>query len=268
MFKGIDISEHNGKVNLVQAKAAGYTGVIIKTSEGVTYEDSCFNYNYAEALRSGMKIGFYHYLKETSAPEDQAVKFHSLIKDKKIDIVPFLDVEDNFKNNKAIDLVKRFISKWNSISNLPIGIYTGNYYANENLSYAELKKYKLWVANYNGRPFKTNTWGDTYAGFQYSEKGSVPGISGNVDLNEFNDDILISNGKKPYIVSNYLPNGYQGDNSFEGVDDTYIHKYTGPYNIYYRSNEKGIWFETQRIEESEVENLKKSLGSWFYAVQY
>lgn len=265
---GLDISEHNGKVNLVQAKAVGYTSVIIKASEGKTYNDSRLEFNYTEALRAGMYIGFYHYLKETSSPEDQAVKFHSMIKDKKNDIIPFLDVEDNFKNYKAIDLVKRFIAKWESISDLPIGIYSGNSYCNEFLSCKDLSKYKLWVANYSTRPFKTNTWGENYSGFQYTECGKVPGIVGNVDLNEFNEDILIRNGKKPYIVSNYLPDGYRGDNSFKGVDDEYIHKFTGPYNIYYRGNSEGVWFETQRVEEEELEELKKSLGSWFYDVRY
>lgn len=263
-MKIIDISEHNGKVNLLQARNSGYDGVIIKASEGTTYRDSKFDLNYAEALRAGMKIGFYCYLKETSAPETQAETFHEMIKDKQNDLIAFLDVEDKFKNYSAVDLVNRFMKRWKQLSNIPIGIYTGNSYANEFLSDASLNIYKVWIANYSNKPFKTNTWGDSYVGWQYTEKGSIPGITGNVDISEFNNDVIIRSGK-PYIVSNYMKSTYD---EFDGVDDANVHKYTGPYNIYWRSNEKGLWFETQRMTEEEAKQLKNILGSWCYAIQY
>ncbi len=55
-------------------------------------------------------------------------------------------------------------------------------------------KYPLWLADYSERdefPPDITVW-ESWTGFQYSNTGTVPGISGNVDLNKFRDGILIS----------------------------------------------------------------------------
>ncbi len=73
---------------------------------------------------------------------------------------------------------------------------------------------------------------------------------------------------KGYIVTGYLPNGYRGNNEFEGIDLEYVLSYFEGVRCYIRSNNKGIWIETEYLDVSKCNELKKVLGSWFYEIRY
>lgn len=70
-----------------------------------------------------------------------------------------------------------------------------------------------------------------------------------------------------YVVTNYLPNGYKGDGSFNGVDADYVLQYFNGIRCYFRGNEKGVWIETQELPLNKCEELKDILGSWFYEIK-
>lgn len=129
----------------------------------------------------------------TSKPENQDQNFYNNIKNKINNLKPCLDIETTGYN--IMNYVTRFISRFESLSNLPICIYVAPYYANQNLN-SSLKKYPCWIANYGVLlPMATSILGTSYAGWQYSETGYVSGINGNVDMNYFYDEILIDNWK-------------------------------------------------------------------------
>lgn len=263
-MKGIDISNHNGSIDFKAVKNNGIGLVYIKATEGTTYTDANLSVNYTGALEVGLKIGFYHFLVGTSIPETQAENFYNNIKDKENGLKPCLDVEkDNFD---VMDYTLRFIKKFEALSNLPLCIYTGGYFANDNLD-SRLAKYPLWIAHYGVEtPMETNIWGKAYVGHQYTESGTVKGISGNVDLDNFFDGILISE-IQGYVVTDYLPNGYKGNRSFEGVDLNYVLSYFDGVRCYVRGNAKGVWIETQMLPMSKCLELKDKLGSWFYSIE-
>lgn len=73
--------------------------------------------------------------------------------------------------------------------------------------------------------------------------------------------------KEGYVITNYLPNGYQGNNTFNGVDANYVLSYFKDIRCYFRGNAKGVWIETQTLPLSKCEELKKILGSWFYEIK-
>ena len=60
------------------------------------------------------------------------------------------------------------------------GVYANKYWHNNMLNPQELTQYKIWLAQYNSEVTYT---GSRYDLWQYSSKGSINGISGNVDLN-------------------------------------------------------------------------------------
>lgn len=72
---------------------------------------------------------------------------------------------------------------------------------------------------------------------------------------------------KGYVVTNYLPNGFNGDGSFLGVDLEYILSYFNGIRCYMRNNEKGCWIETQTLPIDKCNKLKNVLGSWFYEIR-
>jgi len=187
-YKGIDISHYNGDINFAKVKAAGIQLVYIKATEGTTYVDNYLGINYTGAKNAGLKTGFYHFLVGTSSPETQAQNFYNNIKDKQSDLKPVLDVETAGFN--VMDYAIRFANEFKRLSNMDVCIYTYSDFIN-NLD-SRLTKYTLWEANYY-RSFdnlpSNNIW-NSRAGFQYTDKGIVNGINGNVDLDEFTQDIF------------------------------------------------------------------------------
>ncbi len=62
---GIDVSEHQDGLSLVQAAAEGIEYVIIRTTDG-TYQDRTFSSHFEDAQRAGLPVEAYHYLRNPS----------------------------------------------------------------------------------------------------------------------------------------------------------------------------------------------------------
>ena len=198
-MKGIDISNNNGSINFNGVKNSGVECVYIKATEGTTFQDSYKSAFYGGAKSIGAKVGFYHFLVGTSAPETQAENFFNQIKDYENDLVPMLDVEVNFGGLN--DYIARFIARFNQLTNMEIGIYTYTSFLNEYIDVARFKDFKLWEANYNNNPWNLPSNAFTNRiGHQYTENGTIGGVNGNCDVNEFNEGVL--NGNKQVVVNN------------------------------------------------------------------
>lgn len=198
-MKGIDISNNNGAINFSGVKNSGVECVYIKATEGTTFQDSYKSAFYGGAKSIGAKVGFYHFLVGTSAPETQAENFYSQIKDYENDLVPMLDVEVNFGGLN--DYIARFIARFNQLTNMEIGIYTYTSFLNEHIDVARFKDFKLWEANYNNNPWNLPSNGFTNRiGHQYTEKGYINGVNGVCDVNEFNEGVF--NGNKQVAINN------------------------------------------------------------------
>ena len=197
-MKGIDISNNNGSINFNGVKNSGVECVYIKATEGTTFQDSYKSAFYGGAKSIGAKVGFYHFLVGTSAPETQAENFFNQIKDYENDLVPMLDVEVNFGGLN--DYIARFIARFNQLTNMEIGIYTYTSFLNEYIDVARFKDFKLWEANYNNNPWNlpSNSFANRI-GHQYTEKGYINGVNGVCDVNEFNEGVF--NGNKQVIVN-------------------------------------------------------------------
>lgn len=67
---------------------------------------------------------------------------------------------------------------------------------------------------------------------------------------------------KVYVVTDYLPKDKDGY-----LDINYVLGYFNGIKCYFKSDEKGIWIETSYISQSQADNLKTTLGSWYYATR-
>lgn len=192
-MKGIDISNNNGSIDFNGVKNSGVECIYIKATEGTTFQDSYKSAFYGGAKSIGAKVGFYHFLVGTSAPESQAENFCNQIKGYDNDLIPMLDVEVNFKGLN--DYIARFIVRFNQLTSMEIGIYTYTSFLNEYIDTNRFKILKLWEANYNNKPWNLPTNGFlNRVGHQYTEKGCISGVNGVCDVNEFNEGVLL--GKK------------------------------------------------------------------------
>ena len=198
-MKGIDISNNNGSINFNGVKNSGVECVYIKATEGTTFQDSYKSAFYGGAKSIGAKVGFYHFLVGTSAPETQAENFYKEIISYQNDLVPMLDVEVNFPGLN--DYIARFIGRFNQLTSMEIGIYTYTSFLNEYIDVERFKTLKLWEANYNNSPWNLPSNGFTNRiGHQYTEKGHIDGVNGVCDVNEFNEGVL--NGNKQVAINN------------------------------------------------------------------
>lgn len=209
-MKGIDISSHNGDINFNLVKSSGIEVVIIKATEGVDYIDSMINQHYAGASSVGFNIGFYHFMSEKTDPYRQAEDFFNCIKDKSYNVLPCLDIEVNNFGRSAEEITNRcltFINRFKELSGQDCMIYTGGYFGRDNLD-SRIKCYKGWIAHYGvNSPMDT---GFPVVGHQYTETGHINGINGDVDLNNFNEGILLGSSViANNTTSRIIPGGNQ-----------------------------------------------------------
>ena len=198
-MKGIDISNNNGSINFNGVKNSGVECVYIKATEGTTFQDSYKSAFYGGAKTIGAKVGFYHFLVGTSAPETQAENFYKEIINYQNNLVPMLDVEVNFPGLN--DYIARFIGRFNQLTSMEIGLYTYTSFLNEYIDVERFKTLKLWEANYNNSPWNLPSNGFTNRiGHQYTEKGHIDGVNGVCDVNEFNEGVF--NGNKQVDINN------------------------------------------------------------------
>lgn len=206
MLKGIDISHWQGNVDFAKVKNSGIEGVIIKVggSDSGFYTDSKFNDNYTKALNVGLHIGTYYFVgKNCLSTEDgiaDAKRFISIIKDKKFDLPVYMDVEaqPTGHQNQVTDAIIGFCNEMEK-NGYFVGVYSSDISGfKDRINLSRINgKYSLWVARYGSKP----TYAINYDVWQYSDKGKVNGISGNVDMDEIYKDF-------PIIIKNAGLNGY------------------------------------------------------------
>ena len=191
--KGIDVSKWNGSINWQSVKNSGVDYVIIRAGYGNSTVDSQFK-NYIEgAINAGLKIGVYWFSYATSAAQaklEAQMCLNTISPYKKsINYPVFFDFEYESvsyarKNGVTItkslgtQIANSFLNTVKSQGYIS-GIYTNKDFSSHYFSDDLLNSNNLWVAQYNSN----NTFGRPFSMWQYSEKGSVPGIKGAVDLN-------------------------------------------------------------------------------------
>lgn len=77
---GIDVSKHNGVIDYERVKKDDYQFVIIKASEGKTYQDPAFGRNYRDAREAGLMVGAYHFFRKNRTGQEQADNLLSVIR--------------------------------------------------------------------------------------------------------------------------------------------------------------------------------------------
>lgn len=202
-LKGIDVSNHQASIDFSEVKASGIDIVYMKATEGVGYVDSYLNINYQNAKENGLKVGFYHFFtplnEEDTRAEAQA--FYNAIKDKESDCKYCLDIENTYGLSRETlsHLARLFMEEIKKLTGKDAVLYTYTSFARENLDNS-LSNYSLWIAHYGVNTPGDNPIWSSWIGFQYADNGSVNGINGNTDMDEFTPDILFNSSSISTIV--------------------------------------------------------------------
>lgn len=191
----IDVSKWQGDINWAKVKGncdgaiirAGYRGY---GSAGTLATDDCFKTNIKEATAQGIPVGVYFLsqaLNESEARKE-AEYVLDLIKGYKLTYPVYIDIEySNANANGRADGLDKTTRTTNAIAFLDVikkagyipGVYASKHWFEKMLEDSRLSAYTHWVAHYAEKCGYTGK----YDMWQYSDSGSVPGISGNVDKN-------------------------------------------------------------------------------------
>lgn len=200
IYNGIDVSYHQGSINWKKVKADGIDFAILRAgyrgySQGSLATDTKFTTYAKDAIAAGIPLGIYFWTEAVNV--DEAVQeaqyvvktietYRSSIK---MPVVIDWELNANSRHaglsketNTAICTAFCDIIKQNGYTPM---IYTGINELNKQMDGQKLsQKYEIWIARYNNTVNNSTLKFDgNYCMWQYSSKGSVDGISGNVDMN-------------------------------------------------------------------------------------
>jgi len=194
MMKMIDVSEYQPNIDYAKVKAAGIDGAILRcgyTGWGSSHSlnaDKCFEKHYAGFKAAGVPVGAYYYSTADTVEfaRKEAEYVLSLLKGKQFELPIYFDVENNERQaalSMALltDITDAFCKAMEDAGYF-VGVYANTSWFTSKLDHAALSaKYTIWLADYRGdnanKTLKRDIW-------QYSSKGKVDGIGGNVDVNE------------------------------------------------------------------------------------
>lgn len=191
---GIDVSKYQPNINWSAVKASGVNYVIIRcgyrgASTGALIQDPYFVSHIKGAKAAGLKVGVYFFttaLTETEAVEEASM-CAELCSGYGINYPIFMDCENSSRPgynsmsaSERTTIIKAFCNTIKSAGYTP-GVYANKTWLSSYINTSALSGCKIWLAQYNAA-------GPTYSGrydlWQYTSKGHVDGISGNVDMNQ------------------------------------------------------------------------------------
>ena len=190
---GIDVSKWNGEIDWDRVKNAGVEFAIVRagyrgSTTGSLVEDSCFAANMRGAAASGMPVGVYFFTQAVNEVEavEEASAVLQLIREYDLDYPVFIDTEGAGGNGRADNLdadtrtaVCEAFCRTIANAGYTAGVYASRNWYNNNLHVDKLEHYCIWLAEYRHTPL----YQGYYHMWQYTSKGAVDGIAGNVDMN-------------------------------------------------------------------------------------
>ncbi|MDR2547034.1 MAG: glycoside hydrolase family 25 protein [Lachnospiraceae bacterium] len=192
---GIDVSKWQREIDWHRVKEAGVEFVIIRVgyrgwTSGSLVEDPYFAANIRGATEAGIAVGVYFFTQAVNVLEaiEEASMAIALVEGYHLDFPIFIDTEgtgtggrgraDNLSVEVRTEVCRAFMETVRSAGYLS-GLYAARNWLYNQLDMSRLDEHIVWLAEYRDIP----RYSGYYQMWQYSSRGSIDGIEGNVDLN-------------------------------------------------------------------------------------
>lgn len=205
-MRGIDISQHNGKIDFNKVKKE-VDFVILRLgwigNKNNHTLDTKFDEYYNNCKLLNIPIGIYVYCYANSEENMKSGAEWTLkqLKDRKIELPVYIDMEDDTIKGLGKDKLTKMVIAFNTViegANYWAGVYANADWFKNYLNKNELvPRYTSWIAHYGVNPDK---YKGQYDMLQYTSSGKVSGIKGNVDLNEMYRDLLNETKESSQVV--------------------------------------------------------------------
>lgn len=202
----IDVSHWQGKIDWQKVYDAGIRYAYIKLSQSTDLLDDCALQNVRAARAAGIKVGVYHFFSTKFSAREQFRWFCRNYKESSMDLRPMIDVESNAgKLGQAAmqDSVRMFMNLCEKKFGYRPVLYTYQTFYNRWLASAFWQE-TLFLALYREDRAPVTDGKGNAAIWQYSSKGRIRGIQGNVDLSKFHRDLDVRSLMLPSRVNEPL----------------------------------------------------------------
>jgi GH25 family lysozyme M1 (1,4-beta-N-acetylmuramidase) len=199
---GIDVSYHQGAIDWGRVAGAGKAFAFVRATAGTLTADVAYDTNLAGARAAGIAVGSYHFGNPDSATNDALNEARWFVQNASFDagdLVPVLDLEvSNGLGAAALTTWARtWLTEVESATGVRPLIYTTPNFWSSSMAGTDWfaqNGYRVWVAHWTTASQPTvpaGKWaGHGWTFWQHSSTGSVPGVSGPVDLDRFNGTAL------------------------------------------------------------------------------
>lgn len=220
-YKGIDVSSWQGKPDWKKVKKSGIEFAILRIHQK-NGPDTSFEHNYKGCKANVIPIGGYKYSYALTPAQalEEAEDTLSVLAGRGLDFPVFYDLEWNSQRklgSAAIEKIAETFLNRIKKAGYKVGVYCNMDWYQKVLT-EKLRKYDLWIARYpaddNGT-IQERLRPDIGVGWQYSSKGKVSGITGNVDMNVFYKNYTEDKAKKVDKLKEFtdLGNYYAGEST-------------------------------------------------------
>lgn len=183
-LRGVDVSHHQKDIDWQAVAGDDVSFAYIKASEGGDFKDSAFKRNWEGAKSASLARGAYHYFSLCKEGAAQARNFLSVLPDDPDMLAPMLDLE--FEGNCArrptvgemLKEISEFVAAVEPATGKRVIFYAPEEFYKTYLKDRGLNR-RLWVRSIWHAPSYAKEW----VLWQYHQRGTVNGISGNADLN-------------------------------------------------------------------------------------
>ncbi len=197
-IEGIDVSHWQGSIDWSLVAQAGKRFAFLKASESMDYRDATYSTNRSRAKAAGILVGAYHFARPDATPGDavaEADQFVDIASPASGDLVPVLDLEvsGGLATAPLQAWVQAFLDRVYERTGIRAAIYVSpSFWSNYmgNTATFALDGYQVvWIAHWTTASQPTmpaSNWaGEGWTFWQYTSDGTVPGISGRVDLDRY-----------------------------------------------------------------------------------
>ena len=190
--RGVDVSHYQGEIDWAVLSAAPIDFAFIKATEGSSFTDDRFAYNFTEAQKAGLSVGAYHFFSFDSTGTAQAAHFINTVTPFPGMLPPVIDVEfygtyaeappDKAAVCAELDVLLETLT---AHYGLPPILYA----TEEAYTYfltGAYEEYDIWIRNIKVRPYVSD--GREWTFWQYTNREKLAGYTGEerfIDMNVF-----------------------------------------------------------------------------------
>ena len=243
VLQGIDVSKYQGTINWQKVKNAGKQFAILKATVKNNSVEEKFEESYSGCRNNNIPVGVYRYVYAVSSDQAraEAEALVSVLTGKEITCGVWLDMEDSSLQKLGAAQLEAIIKTEDQIlkkAGFKVGVYCNkNWYENVLNGKSLSSTYPFWIARYPAND--TGTYNEnsslnpkSYAAlWQYSSKGKVNGINGNVDLDAAFSDLTVLMDTGSQTTNAGKTDTTSESEPAQSFSKTYAKKYTTKANL-------------------------------------